>query len=66
MAKTLESTIEKQFQEEKKIVTTWITGQLSCTLVIPKGFARDYGLDSTSHVIVEKQEEGLLIRKLEL
>ena len=50
----------------KRIVRTWITGKCSCTLVIPKEFAREYGLDQPSHVVVEKQDEGLLIKKLDL
>jgi hypothetical protein len=32
----------------------WITGNCSATLVIPKDFAKEYGLDKPSHVIVEK------------
>jgi bifunctional DNA-binding transcriptional regulator/antitoxin component of YhaV-PrlF toxin-antitoxin module len=44
----------------------WITGNCSATLVIPKDFAKEYGLDKPSHVIVEKKPEGILIRKLEI
>jgi len=50
----------------KQIVRTWLTGKSSCTLVIPKEFAKEYGLDEPSHVIVEKLDEGLLIKKLNL
>ncbi len=50
----------------KEITKTWISGQNSCTLIIPRSVAKEYGLDSPSHVIVEKTEEGILIRKLEL
>jgi len=50
----------------KQIVRTWITGKCSCTLVIPKKFAKEYGLDQPSHVIVEKHDAGLLIKKLDL
>ena len=52
--------------ESKEIVRTWLTGKSSCTLVIPKEFAKEYGLDIPSHVIIEKRTEGLLIKKLDL
>jgi hypothetical protein len=52
--------------ENKEIIKTWVAGQHSCTLVIPKGFAREYGLDEPSHVIVEGRPDGILIRKLEI
>jgi hypothetical protein len=50
----------------KEITKTWISGQNSCTLVIPKSVARQYGLDSPSHVVVEATAQGILIRKLEV
>jgi len=50
----------------KQIVRTWITGKSSCTLVIPKEFAREYGLDIPSHVVIEKRHDGMLIKKLDL
>ena len=50
----------------KQIVRTWITGKSSCTLVIPKEFAREYGLDQPSHVVIEKITEGLLIKKINM
>ena len=52
--------------DNKEIVKTWITGNSSCTLVIPKRFAIEYGLDKPSHVIIEKRAEGLLVRKLDV
>jgi bifunctional DNA-binding transcriptional regulator/antitoxin component of YhaV-PrlF toxin-antitoxin module len=52
--------------ENKEITKTWLTGNSSCTLVIPKGFAREYGLDKPTHIIIEKRQEGLLIRKLDV
>lgn len=45
--------------KNKTITRTWLAGQNSCTLVIPKDFAREYGLDSPSHVIVGDQKEYL-------
>ena len=50
--------------EKKEIVKTWLAGQYSCTLIIPKEFAKEYGLDKPSHVIVEGTSDGILIRKL--
>jgi len=50
----------------KQIVRTWITGKSSCTLVIPKEFAAEYGLDHPSHVVIEKTTEGLLIKKINM
>jgi hypothetical protein len=51
--------------EKKEIVKTWLAGQNSCTLIIPKDFAREYGLDHPAHVIVEGKPEGILIRRLD-
>ena len=50
--------------EKKEVVKTWLAGQYSCTLIIPKEFAKEYGLDKPSHVIIEGTSEGILIRKL--
>lgn len=32
-------------QSKKEITKTWLTGHHSCTLIIPRDFAREYGLD---------------------
>ncbi|MGH9978491.1 MAG: hypothetical protein ACRD8Z_22070 [Nitrososphaeraceae archaeon] len=58
--------IENEKKNDKEIIRTWLAGNQSCTLVIPKNFAREYNLDKPTHVIVEKKKEGLLIRKLEI
>lgn len=52
--------------EKKEIVKTWLAGQYSCTLIIPKEFAKEYGLDKPTHVVVEGTKEGILIRKLSI
>jgi hypothetical protein len=52
--------------EKKEIIKTWLTGQHSCTLIIPKALAKSCGLDEPSHVIVEPVSNGLLIRRLEI
>ncbi|MDQ6667511.1 MAG: AbrB/MazE/SpoVT family DNA-binding domain-containing protein [Thermoproteota archaeon] len=51
--------------DNREIVRTWLAGHCSCTLVIPKEFAREYGLDKPAHVILEKKRDGILIRKLD-
>jgi hypothetical protein len=51
---------------KKEIIKTWLAGKHSCTLIIPKDFAKEYGLDEPSHVVVEGTSEGILIKKLEL
>jgi len=53
-------------EESKEIIRTWLTGKSSCTLVIPREFAKDYGLDQPSHVVIQKVPEGILIKKLDL
>jgi hypothetical protein len=63
----LENVMSKVSQEntnKREIVKTWLAGQHSCTLIIPKDFAKFYGLDEPSHVIVEGTKDGILIRKL--
>jgi hypothetical protein len=52
--------------KKREIVKTWLAGQHSCTLVIPKDFAESYGLAQPSHVVVEGRPDGILIRKLEV
>lgn len=56
----------KESVQSKEITKTFITGQNSCTLVIPKSVAMEYRLTSPSHVVVERVEEGILIRKLKV
>jgi NADPH-dependent ferric siderophore reductase len=53
-------------RQAKKGIHTWIAGQSSCTLIIPKPLAQEYGLDKPSHVVVEGKPEGILIKKLEI
>ncbi len=53
-------------KQEKQISKTWISGQSSCTLVIPKTIAIEYGIDIPSHVIIEAKPEGILIKKLDI
>jgi len=55
-----------ELSESKQIIRTWLTGKSSCTLVIPKEFAKEYGLDQPSHVVIQKTPEGILIKKLDM
>jgi antitoxin component of MazEF toxin-antitoxin module len=52
--------------EKKEVIKTWLAGQNSCTMIIPKDFAKSYGLDQPSHVVIEGTPDGILIRRLEL
>jgi hypothetical protein len=58
--------ISQENTNKREIVKTWLAGQHSCTLIIPKEFAKQYGLDEPSHVIVEGMSEGILIKKLKI
>ena len=49
--------------EKKEIIKTWLAGQRSCTLVIPKDFAKEYGLDQP---VIEGRQDGILIKRLKL
>jgi hypothetical protein len=52
--------------EKKEVIKTWLAGQHSCTMVIPKEFAKLYGLDQPSHVVIEGRQDGILIKRLHL
>ena len=60
------SKVSSENTNRREIVKTWLAGQHSCTLIIPKDFAKLYGLDEPSHVIVEGTKDGILIRKLDI
>jgi len=62
----MSETKDRTDKSEKEIIRIWLAGHSSCTLVIPKDFAREYGLDRPSHVIVERKRDGILIRKLDV
>ena len=52
--------------DRKEVTKTWLAGQHSCTMVIPKEFAKEYGLDQPSHVVIEVRPDGILIKRLQL
>jgi len=49
-----------------EIVKTWLTGKHSCTLILPRSVAKEYGLEEPSHIVIEGTAEGILIKKLNL
>jgi hypothetical protein len=51
---------------ENEIAKTWISGQKSCTLIIRQELAQQYGLTRPSHVVLERRQDGILIKKLEI
>jgi hypothetical protein len=51
---------------KKLLGTTWLAGNASCTLIIPKPLAKEYGIDHPSNVVIEGRPEGILIRKIEV
>jgi bifunctional DNA-binding transcriptional regulator/antitoxin component of YhaV-PrlF toxin-antitoxin module len=55
-----------ELNNKKLIGTTWLAGNSSCTLVIPKALAEEYGLDRPSNVVIQGRAEGILITKLKL
>ncbi len=49
---------------KKKITYTFLSGNLSSTLIIPIEIARRHGFDKPVPVVVEEKENGIFIRKL--
>ena len=66
MSDNTENKVNSGISNKKEIIKTWLTGHHSCTLIIPRDFAREYGLDEPSHVVVEGISEGILIRKIKI
>lgn len=59
--------------DKHEVTKTWISGQHSATLVIPRSVAVQHGLTTPSHVVVESvsegqvmQGKGILIRRLDI
>jgi hypothetical protein len=51
---------------QNEIAKTWISGQKSCTLIIKRELAVEYGLIEPQHVVLERRPEGILIKKLKV
>ncbi len=43
----------------------WLSGNVSCLLVVSKPLAKQYGIDEPSKVVVEGRPEGILIRNVQ-
>jgi|APSaa5957512535_1039671.scaffolds.fasta_scaffold23736_3 bifunctional DNA-binding transcriptional regulator/antitoxin component of YhaV-PrlF toxin-antitoxin module len=54
----------KENTDNIEISKVWITGKSSCTIVIPKRFAKELGLNPSTHVIIERMSDGILVRRL--
>lgn len=50
----------------RKITSTFLSGKLSATIVIPIEIARKHGLNRPSEVVVEDTEDGIMIRKIDM
>lgn len=50
----------------KEITHTFLTGNISATVIIPIKIARKYGLEQPSNIVIEETENGILIRKIEV
>ena len=53
-------------KQYKKVTHTFLSGRLSCTLIIPIEIARKYGVNEPSHVVIEEKPDGILIKRLEV
>lgn len=51
---------------EKEITHTFLTGKVSCTLIIRKELAEEYDIKKPCHVILERRPDGILIKKLKI
>jgi hypothetical protein len=61
-----ENHVNKSDNIKREIIKTWLTGQRSCTLIIPKKTARKYELEQPCHITLEETPAGILIRKLQV
>lgn len=57
---------QKGIPEVRRVTHTFLSGNLSATLIIPIEIARRHGLDKPANVIVEESGDGILIRKVRL
>ena len=52
--------------ESKYVKPIFVSGQNSNTLILPKKLAKEYDLESGSHVVIEGTKYGIFIRKIHL
>jgi bifunctional DNA-binding transcriptional regulator/antitoxin component of YhaV-PrlF toxin-antitoxin module len=53
-------------QYRKEVTKIFKSGSNSSTIVIPKQIARKSHLDEPCHVVIERIDDGIIIRKLVL
>lgn len=51
-------------KDENIISRTWISGKKSVTLIIDHKLAKEYNLTEPQYVVMERKEDGILIKKL--
>lgn len=49
----------------EKSLSAWIIGKNSYTLIISKEFAQASGFDKDDRVVIESNDKGILIKKVE-
>jgi hypothetical protein len=54
------------FIKLKDVGHTWLSGNSSCTLVVPKAIAQQGGIYEPGRIVIENVKDGILIRRLEL
>jgi bifunctional DNA-binding transcriptional regulator/antitoxin component of YhaV-PrlF toxin-antitoxin module len=50
----------------KRISQTYLSGGISCTVVIPIDLARKYHIDKPTNVTFEENDQGILIKRVEI
>jgi hypothetical protein len=50
----------------KRISQTYLSGGLSCTVVIPIDLARKYHIDKPANVTFEESNQGILIKRVDI
>lgn len=54
-------------KEDKFVVKTWKGNQTGTVIVsIPKEIVQSYRIETSSHMILEKKLDGILLKKLEI
>jgi hypothetical protein len=57
--------VEKNNQnKQNEIAKTWLSGSRSVTLILNRAIAEEYDLIDPQYVILERQKNGILIRRI--
>jgi hypothetical protein len=57
---------DSSLENQKKIAPKFLSNRLSSRVIIPIELARKYDIDRPSHVTIEDNQNGILIKKLEV